>query len=149
GLVTMVHAPIWKAELGAIADRHPGLKIIIDHMGIMARCVDDAIGYWTAETADLYERPNIYVKVSAIPGYSTHPFPNLNIAKYVREMVDKMGPERCFWGTDLTRLMEHGLTYTDTIEQFTKHFPFTEEELEYIMGRGICECLGWPIPVNA
>ena len=57
GLVTMVHAPIWKAELGAIADRHPGLKIIIDHMGIMARCVDDAIGYWTAETADLYERP--------------------------------------------------------------------------------------------
>ena len=130
GLVTMVHAPIWKAELGAIADRHPGLKIIIDHMGIMARCVDDAIGYWTAETADLYEQPNIYVKVSAIPGYSTHPFPNLNIAKYVREMVDKMGPERCFWGTDLTRLMEHGLTYTDTIEQFTKHFPFTEEELE-------------------
>jgi predicted TIM-barrel fold metal-dependent hydrolase len=124
GLVTMVHAPIWKAELGAI-------------------------GYWTAETADLYERPNIYVKVSAIPGYSTHPFPNLNIARYVREMVDKMGPERCFWGTDLTRLMEHGLTYTDTIEQFTKHFPLTEEELEYIMGRGICECLGWPIPVNA
>jgi predicted TIM-barrel fold metal-dependent hydrolase len=30
----MVHAPIWKAELGQIADRHPGLKIIIDHMGI-------------------------------------------------------------------------------------------------------------------
>ena len=86
--------------------------------------------------------------MSAIPGYSTHPFPNLNIAKYVREMVDKMGPERCFWGTDLTRLMEHGLTYTDTIEQFTKHFPFTEEELEWIMGRGICECLGWPIPVK-
>ena len=149
GLVTMVHAPIWKAELGQIADRHPGLKIIIDHMGIMARCVDDAIGYWVSETADLYTHPNIYVKVSAIPGYSTQPFPNLNIAKYVREMVDKMGPERCFWGTDLTRLLEHGLTYTDTIEQFTKHFPFSEEELEWIMGRGISECLGWPIPVEA
>src|SRR5215469_4200887 len=117
GLVTMVHAPIWKAELG--------------------------------ETADLHTHPNIYVKVSAIPGYSTQPFPNLNIATYVREMVDKMGPQRCFWGTDLTRLMEHGLTYRDTIEQFTKHFPFTEEELEWIMGRGISECLGWPIPVTA
>ena len=46
GIKTMVHAPIWKAELGQIADRHPGLKLIIDHMGIMARCVDDAIGYW-------------------------------------------------------------------------------------------------------
>ncbi|MFD5268373.1 hypothetical protein [Streptomyces sp. NPDC058335] len=26
---------------------------IIDHMGIMARCVDDAIGYWVQETAHL------------------------------------------------------------------------------------------------
>jgi predicted TIM-barrel fold metal-dependent hydrolase len=146
---TMVHAPIWKAELGQIADRHPGLRIIIDHMGIMARCVDDAIGYWVSETADLCARPNIYVKVSAIPGYSTQPFPNLNIAPYVREMVDKMGPERCFWGTDLTRLMGHGLTYKDTIEQFTKYFPFSTEELEWIMGRGICECLDWPVPVAA
>ena len=108
-----------------------------------------AIGYWVTETADLFAHPNIYVKVSAIPGYSTRPFPNLNIAKYVREMVDKMGPHRCFWGTDLTRLMAHGLTYRDTIEQFTKHFPFTEDELEWIMGRGICECLDWPIPVTA
>ena len=90
----------------------PGLRLIIDHMGIMARCVDDAIGYWVQETADLREHPNIYVKVSAIPGYSTQPFPNVNIAKYVREIVDKMGPERSFWGTDITRLMGHGLTYT-------------------------------------
>ncbi|MBW6435448.1 hypothetical protein KZ829_17050 [Actinoplanes hulinensis] len=51
----VVHAPIWKAELGRIASRHPGLKIIIDRMGIMARRVDD-------------EHPNIYVKVSALPG---------------------------------------------------------------------------------
>ena len=48
GIPTMVHAPIWKAELGAIAGHHPGLRIIIDHMGIMARCVDDAIGYWVS-----------------------------------------------------------------------------------------------------
>jgi hypothetical protein len=63
-------------------------------------------------------------------------------------MVDKMGPQRCFWGTDLTRLMDHGLTYRDTIEQFTKHFTFTPEELDWIMGRGISECLDWPIPAG-
>jgi hypothetical protein len=45
--------------------------------------------------------------------------------------------------------MGHGLTYTDTIEQFTKHFPFTGDELEWIMGRGICGCLNWPVPVTA
>lgn len=145
---TMVHAPIWKAELGAIARRHPGLKIIIDHMGIMARCVDDAIGYWVSETADLHIYPNIYVKVSALPGYSTQPFPNKNIFPYVREMLQKMGPRRCFWGTDLTRLMEKGLTYRDTIEQFTTHMELSQQDLEWVMGRGICECLNWPMPAK-
>ena len=38
-----------------------------------------------------------------------------------------------------------GITYTDTIEQFTKHWDFTPEELEWIMGRGISEVLNWPI----
>ncbi len=57
GIKIMVHAPIWKVELGKIAEQHPGLNIIIDHMGIMARCVDDAIGYWVQETADLHDAP--------------------------------------------------------------------------------------------
>ncbi len=149
GIKTMVHAPIWKAELGAIAQRYPHLKIIIDHMGIMARCVDDAIGYWVSETADLHVHPNIYVKVSALPGYSTQPYPYHNIDKYVHEMVGKMGAKRCFWGTDLTRLMDHGLTYQDTIEHFTKHLGFSAEQLEWIMGGGICQVLEWPSNAGA
>jgi hypothetical protein len=44
--------------------------------------------------------------------------------------------------------MDHGLTYRDTIEQFTKHYTFTPEELDWIMGRGISECLDWPIPAG-
>ncbi len=66
------------------------------------------------------------------------------IAGYIRTLVDQMGAERCFWGTDLSRLVNHGLTYTDTIEQFTKYYPFTPEELEWIMGRGISKWVKWP-----
>ena len=150
GVPTMVHAPIWKAELGAIAKRHAGLKIIIDHMGILARSVDDAIGYWVDETADLHVHPNIYVKVSAVPGYSTHPYPYENINGFVRSLVAKMGPERCFWGTDLTRLMDSKhLTYQQTIEHFTRHMGLSERELEWVMGRGLCECIGWPVEERA
>jgi predicted TIM-barrel fold metal-dependent hydrolase len=140
----MVHAPIWKTELGQIAARHPGLKIIIDHMGILARSVDDAIGYWVDETADLHVHPNVYVKVSAVPGYSTHAYPYDNITPYVKNCVAKMGPERCFWGTDVTRLMEaKGITYRQTVEHFTKHMGFTEAELDQIMGKGLCDTIGW------
>jgi predicted TIM-barrel fold metal-dependent hydrolase len=149
GVKVMVHAPIWKAELGQIAERHPGLKLIIDHMGILARSVDDAIDYWVQETADLYPHPNIYVKVSAVPGYSTKEYPYENINKYVVALIEKMGPERCFWGTDLTRLMDHGLTYKDLVEHFTRHMGLSDDQLEWVMGRGICDCLDWPIPVTA
>jgi len=115
-------------------------------MGILARSVDDAIGYWVDETADLHAHPNIYVKVSSLPSYSTHPYPYSNINKYVLNLVNKMGPERCFWGTDLTRLTEtKGINYKQAIEHFTKHLGLTESHLEWVMGKGICQCLDWPI----
>lgn len=140
----MVHAPIWKAELGQIAARHPGLKIIVDHMGILARSVDDAIGYWVDETADLHVHPNVYVKVSAVPGYSTHPYPYDNITQYVKSCVAKMGANRCFWGTDMTRITDtKHITYKQTVEHFTKHMGFVEAELEQIMGKGLCDTIGW------
>ncbi len=109
---TMIHAPTWKAEVGAIAQRHPGLKIIYDHMGLMARTMDDAVASWVTATAELHVHPNIYVKMTSIPSYSTQPYPYSNLNGYLRMMVDKMGPQRCFWGTDLTRLLQRHLNYT-------------------------------------
>lgn len=146
GIKIMVHAPAWKAELGRIAARHPGLHIIVDHIGIMSDCVDDAIGPSVQETANLHVHPNVSVKLSALPAYSTHPFPNENIFGYVREMIETMGPERCHWGADITRLLGHGLSWRDTIEQFTVHMGLTPAQLEEVMGRSLCRVLGWPAP---
>lgn len=144
GIPIMVHAPVWKKELGMIAARHPNLNIIIDHMGIMARCVDDAIGYWVEETTDLSEHKNIFMKVSALPGYSTKEYPYDNITPYVKAAVKKMGADRCFWGTDITRLMDSkGITYKQTVEHFTKHMGFSDAELDQIMGKGLCKAIGW------
>lgn len=143
---TMIHAPLWKRETGEVAKRHPGLKLIIDHMGIFTRLVDDAIDYWVEETIELARHPNIYVKVSAIPSYSTQPYPYENVNKYVRQVVEAFGANRCFWGTDLTRQISHGLTYKQCIEHFTKHMELKDEQIEWIMGRAICECLEWPVP---
>ena len=148
GVKTMIHAPIWKRETGEVAKKHPKLRLIVDHMGIFTRCVDASIEYWVQETEELAEHPNIYVKVSAIPSYSTHPFPYENVNPYVRNMVKAFGAERCFWGTDLTRQLNHGLTYRNCIEHFTEHMGFSARQLEWIMGRGICECLEWPAPAR-
>jgi predicted TIM-barrel fold metal-dependent hydrolase len=144
---TMVHAPERKPQLEAIAREHPKLKIILDHMGILGHTVDDAIAPWIDSTVAMAKHPNIYVKVSAVPGYSKTQFPHPGLNKYVEKIVRAFGPQRCFWGTDLTRMLERNkLTYTQTVEHFTKHMPFlSENDKEWVMGRAICECLNWPI----
>ncbi len=145
GVKVMLHAPTWKKEIGAIAKRHPGLRIIVDHMGLVSHTVDDAVEPPITATAALHVYPNIYVKVSSVPNYSTQPYPYLNIAKYVRMMIDTMGAQRCFWGTDITRLLNRGVNYKQAIEHFMQHMGLSAQQLEWIMGRAICECLDWPM----
>jgi hypothetical protein len=46
-----------------------------------------------------------------------------------------------FWGSDLTRL--HG-TYRQCVTMFTEEIPWlSQDDLTWIMGRGVCEWLGW------
>ncbi len=143
GISVMIYAPGSKARLGQIASRHPGLRLIIDHMGVPVGCVDEAIAPWVRETAALKAHPNISVKLSALPAHSTHPFPNFNLFRHVRQLITEMGPERCHWGADITRLMGLGLTWRDTVEQFTVHMGLAEAQLNEIMGQSLCRVLGW------
>ena len=46
-----------------------------------------------------------------------------------------------FWGTDLSRLP---CPYRQGITMFTEEIPWlTAEDKEWIMGRGVCEWVGW------
>ncbi|HEV2008573.1 MAG TPA: hypothetical protein VGQ88_07600 [Burkholderiales bacterium] len=59
-------------------------------------------------------------------------------------MYDAYGPQRLFWGTDLSRLP---CTYRQGVTMFTEEMPWlTDEDREWIMGRGVCEWLGWKTP---
>ena len=59
-------------------------------------------------------------------------------------MFDAFGPRRMFWGTDLTGIP---CTYRQAITLFTEEMLFlSDADLEWVMGRGVCEWLGWPLP---
>jgi predicted TIM-barrel fold metal-dependent hydrolase len=151
GIPTMVHAPTLKRELGEVARAHPKLKMIVDHMGVLGHERDDAIGPWIAETTKLAALPNVYVKVSALPGYSTWPYPYKNLNQYVRCIVEAFGPQRCFWGTDLSRMLGRcALTYSQVVDHALHHLDFlSQADLEWVMGRALCACLDWPIGAPA
>jgi len=130
--------------LGEIAERHPGLRLIVDHMGLNSVLRGKPLGPSVDDVVKLARHKNVAVKVSALPCYvdESYPFPTLH--PLVRRVVDAYGPQRCFWGTDLSHLP---CPYKQVVTLFTEEMKsLTATELEWIMGRGIAEWLHWPLP---
>ena len=59
----MVHAPERLAEIGAIAARHPKLRIIVDHMGFARETMDGKAGPAVERMNALAHHPNVFVKI--------------------------------------------------------------------------------------
>jgi L-fuconolactonase len=126
-----------------IAERHPGLKIIIDHMGLISGTKDEAAFAELDKLLAIAKRPNVAVKASGTAGYTSDTYPYRWLHPYLRRVYDAFGPRRMFWGTDFTRLP---CTYRQAVTQFTEEIPWLKgDDLEWVMGRGICEWLGWKI----
>src|SRR4029078_5083045 len=53
------------------------------------------------------------------------------------------GPQRCYWGTDMTNGFDRA-TYKQRITHFTEQLPFlTESDKDWVMGRAILQRLNW------
>ncbi len=140
----MVHAPERLAEVGEIAARHPGLRILVDHMGFARATMDDKTKPAAERISALARHPNVYVKVSALPCFSTEPYPFRNLTEPLRRVIDAFGPRRAFWGSDITRVPK-SCSYRQTVTHVTETLDFlSADDLTWIMGRGLAECLRWP-----
>lgn len=143
GLPVMVFVPGSLPHVGPIAERHPGLRLVIDHLALSMTQKDDAAFADLPDLLKLARYPNVGVKASALPCYSTEPYPYRGLHKHIRRVFDAFGPRRMFWGTDLTRLRG---TYREAITMFTDELPWlSKADQEWVMGRGICEWLNWPL----
>ncbi len=126
-----------------IAERHPGLRLTIDHMGMVTGKKDAAAFAHLDDLLALARYPNIAVKASALPLYTTDSYPYRNLHGYIRRAYDAYGPRRLFWGTDYTRMP---CTYRQVVTLFTEELPWlTADDKEWIMGRGLCEWIGWKL----
>jgi L-fuconolactonase len=129
-------------HVAEIAHRHPGLKLTIDHMGLTRGKDAEALQGFEHLPA-LAKHPNVAVKVSCLPYHSSEAYPFPALHPYVRQLYEAFGPKRLFWGSDLSRLP---CTYPQMITMFTEEMQWiAPPDLEWIMGRGVCEWLGWKI----
>ena len=133
--------------LGKIAERHPGLRFNIDHIGRgggRAGLKDEDLYADLDNMLALAKLANVGVKLSGAPSTSSHAYPYKNIHVYLKQIIDAFGPERCFWGTDITRMP---IPYRQCVTMFTEEMPWLKgRDLERVMGGAVVDWLGWKRP---
>jgi len=140
-MVLVSHAMVHLID--GIAERHPRLKLVMDHCALTSGEKGEEAFREFDKLLVIAKRPNVAVKVSALPCWAPDAYPYRWLHPYIRKVYDAFGARRMFWGSDLSRLP---CSYRQCVTLFTEEIPWlTAEDKEWIMGRGLCEWLGWKI----
>jgi L-fuconolactonase len=140
----MVFAPFAVEKIGKIAGRHPGLRVIVDHMGLNVQWRGKDLAPGVDVLLKFARFKNVAVKASCLPCYVDEPYPYPTLHPQIRRVVEAFGSERVFWGTDLSQLP---CPYRQAITLFTEELDFLSTwDKEWIMGNAIARWLNWPVP---
>jgi predicted TIM-barrel fold metal-dependent hydrolase len=130
--------------IGRIAERHPGLRLTIDHLGGKGgntTLKDAAAMTHMPALLALAKYPNVAVKATGVPWYSSEAYPFRSMHPFVRQVYDAFGPQRMFWGTDITKMP---CSWQQCLTMFTEELPWlSESDKTLIMGQAICTWWGW------
>src|SRR5256714_13500951 len=147
GLAIMFLAVGAVPRFAGIAERHPQLTLIIDHMGLnsssRANRVTEMIPAAIDQAVALAKYPNVSVKFSGAVGNSLEPYPFRDMTVHVKRLFDAYGPQRCHWGTDITNSLVKA-SYLQRVNHFTEELSFlSESDKDWAMGRAILARLKW------
>lgn len=142
GIPVLVFAPHNLEVVERAAQRHPELSMIIDHLGIDTRVRDRDLAENVAPILRLARLPNVAVKATGLPGLVTEPYPFPSLHDQVHRVVDAFGPQRVFWGTDLSRLRcDYGQVWQLLFDELTF---LSEQDKALLAGDAIAHWLSWP-----
>lgn len=125
-----------------LAQRFPGLKLCVDHLGIPRGAKNAAAFEHLPQVLRIARYPNVSVKAGGLPTYSTiDAFPHPSLHGYFRQVFEAFGPERIFWASDITRM---SCSYRDVVTFITEGIPWlTSADKRLIMGEAVCKWLNW------
>jgi predicted TIM-barrel fold metal-dependent hydrolase len=143
GIPVAVHVFGKTEMLKSVAERHPGLALIIDHLGAVsgATTIEETFAGLDHLLA-LARHARVAVKVTAAPGRSKEPYPHKDVQPYIRRIYDAFGPRRMLSCADLTTLRT---PYSECLGLFTNELDFlSTEDKDWILGKAAAEALRWP-----
>ncbi len=127
-------------KMARIAEKHPDLTIIIDHIGVAQHPVSPPETMsWAPfkNLLDLARFPNVNVKLCGPPLLSDELYPFNDVWPYLDQLFEKFGVDRVMWGSDYTRLegadlpkgdrpRRRGLTYSENL-----HYALDSDKLSF------------------
>ncbi len=148
GLPVALQAMDFLPVVGEVAARHPGLRLVVDHLGGRGgtgAAKDAAAFAHLPDLLALARYPNVAVKATGAPWYSSEPYPFRPIHPYLERIYDAFGPHRLFWGSDITRMP---CPWREVVALFTEELPWLKgDDLALVMGEAVCAWIGWhPAP---
>lgn len=143
--VAMAMPPALLPQLGELAHRYPSLRLMVDHLGAGAGARMPAAFDHLALLLDLARFPNIAVKATGMPAYASDAYPFRSTHEVLRRAFDAFGPDRFFWGTDITRLP---CSWRESVAMFVDDLDWLDgADAQKVMGEALCDWLGW-LPVG-
>ncbi len=109
-----------------IAEEYPNLRIVIAHLAQPNPKVEQDPVLWRMweKQIDLGKLPNIWFDTASLPAYvSNEGYPYPTAARYLRMAIDKVGPHKIMWGSDIPGLLVH-LNYLQLVKLAELHTQF-------------------------
>jgi L-fuconolactonase len=123
-----------RPEIEALARRHSGLKVVIDHCLYLAagKAGEPALG----DMLLLSRLPNVYAKLSCVVTGSAESYPFADMHEPCRKIIAAFGPERCVWGSDFPcELWCPKATYIEHLRVFTREMGLDAEAKRWVLGQ--------------
>ncbi|MBU3651917.1 MAG: amidohydrolase [Limnohabitans sp.] len=137
----MLLMPARLDALDRVAQRYPALTLIIDHLGLHSHHRDADCASSFQQLLSLARHENVSVKASAVPCYTQEAYPFEGFKPYLRAVYESFGPQRMFWGSDVSRLP---CSYRDAVTHFTQTLDFiSPADLPWVMGGALSRWLRW------
>ncbi len=128
-------------RVGEVAARHPGLKLMVDHMGTLRGAKGDAAFPNMDKLVALAKHRNVAVKLTGGPFYADDPYPFTSLHKHYHRIYEAYGANRMFWGTDITKMP---CSWKQCVTHFRDGIDWIpKDDMDLIMGRALCNWIGW------
>jgi predicted TIM-barrel fold metal-dependent hydrolase len=138
----------WGKVMGPVAERHPDLTLIIDHIGVSQHPVSPPNPEpWRTfpDLLALARYPNVHVKLCGGPVMSAQNYPFDDVWPKLEQMFDAFGYDRVMWGSDYTRMRwadrplgerprKRGVSYADSLNYLLRTDRLTFDQKQAVLG---------------